>query len=57
MSSQDSGDAPIYDSLVGEQGDVLAEARQAAEEAQRTTQHALNDRGFATQAAEFFPRY
>lgn len=37
MAPHDSGDAPIYDSLVGEHGDVLAAARAAAEEARRTT--------------------
>lgn len=42
MPSHSDGDAPIYESLIGEQGDVPAEARQAAEEAQRTTNQALD---------------
>ncbi|AXK33834.1 hypothetical protein DVA86_15375 [Streptomyces armeniacus] len=47
MASNESGDAPIYDNLIGEQGDVLAEARQAAEEAQRVGTNVLpiNERG------------
>jgi hypothetical protein len=43
MAPNGSGDeAPIYDSLIDEHGDVPAEARQAAEEAQRTASRPLH---------------
>lgn len=54
MTSNDGGDAPIYESLVGEQGDVLAQARQAAEEAQRTTHHALEGNRLSARHPEAF---
>ncbi|MGH3311872.1 MAG: hypothetical protein ACRDP3_15010 [Streptomyces sp.] len=40
MTPNGSDAAPIYDSLVDEHGDVLAQARQAAEEVQRTISQA-----------------
>ena len=45
MAPNSSDAAPIYDSLVDEHGDVLAEARRAAEEAQRTTSRTLYIKG------------
>lgn len=45
MAPNSSDAAPIYDSLVDEHGDVLAEARRAAEEAQRTTNRTLYVKG------------
>ncbi|MEU4892852.1 hypothetical protein AB0B12_17835 [Streptomyces sp. NPDC044780] len=39
-----AGFAPIYDSLVAEQGDVPAETREAAEEIQREAAEALDFR-------------
>ncbi|MCM2578573.1 hypothetical protein [Streptomyces meridianus] len=38
MAPHDGGYAPIYERLVGEQGDVPAQARQAAEAVQRSAQ-------------------
>lgn len=47
MTAQDNSDVPIYHSLVVEQGDVLAEARHAAEEAQHSTHQALDGNGLS----------
>ncbi|WP_055552232.1 hypothetical protein [Streptomyces sp. NBRC 110028] len=43
MTTANKGDlSPIYDSLIAEQGDVPAEAREAAEEIQREAAEALD---------------
>jgi hypothetical protein len=43
MTTANRGDlSPIYDSLIAEQGDVPAEAREAAEEIQREAAEALD---------------
>ncbi|MEU0839150.1 hypothetical protein ABZ370_06710 [Streptomyces sp. NPDC005962] len=43
MTTANRGDlSPIYDSLIAEQGDVLAEAREAAEVIQREAAEALD---------------
>ena len=43
MTTANKGDlSPIYDSLIAEQGDVPAEARQAAEVIQREAAEALD---------------
>ncbi|MET7933047.1 hypothetical protein [Streptomyces sp. NPDC005322] len=41
-AANNTGFAPIYDSLVAEQGDVPAEAREVAEEMQREAARALD---------------
>ncbi|MEV4333098.1 hypothetical protein AB0K02_21540 [Streptomyces sp. NPDC049597] len=50
MSSADRADAPIYDSLVEERGDVPADVRQTAEETLREVSRTLDFelQGFAT---------
>ncbi|WP_164551894.1 hypothetical protein [Streptomyces sp. WAC 01529] len=42
MPANDATQAPIYHTLVQEHGDVLATARQAAEETQQTAQDVLD---------------
>ncbi|MFD6420207.1 hypothetical protein [Streptomyces sp. NPDC060194] len=42
MSSSDTAYAPIYDDLIEEFGDVLAESREAAEETNRASEEALD---------------
>ncbi|WP_219690414.1 hypothetical protein [Streptomyces anatolicus] len=42
MPVNDATQAPIYHTLVQEHGDVLATARQAAEETQQTAQDVLD---------------
>lgn len=51
MSSADSIEAPIYDGLVEEQGDVPAEVRRVAEEVLRDADRAV-DFGGAGPAAD-----
>ncbi|MFF1699440.1 hypothetical protein ACWFRJ_41075 [Streptomyces sp. NPDC055239] len=45
MPANDAAQAPIYDTLVQEHGDVLATARQAAEETQQRAEAVLDFRG------------
>ncbi|MFI2617044.1 hypothetical protein [Streptomyces sp. NPDC018584] len=42
MPVNDAAQAPIYETLVQEHGDVLATARKAAEETQQTAQDVLD---------------
>ncbi|WP_166630672.1 hypothetical protein [Streptomyces sp. GC420] len=42
MSFASSTDAPIYETLIGERGDVPAETRRAAEQVQREVAQALD---------------
>lgn len=42
MSAPSSAPAPIYDRLVDEQGDVLADVRSAARETERTAEDVLD---------------
>lgn len=41
MAMANNTGAPIYDSLIEERGDVLAQVRQVAEQAKRTAAEAL----------------
>ncbi|GAA3091869.1 hypothetical protein GCM10010449_14510 [Streptomyces rectiviolaceus] len=45
MPANDAAQAPIYDTLVQEHGDVLATARKAAEETQQRAEAVLDFRG------------
>lgn len=54
MAPNEGGYAPIYERLVGEQGDVLAQARQAADDAQRSARYALDVNGPSHQQPEAF---
>ncbi|MFG2650701.1 hypothetical protein [Streptomyces sp. NPDC048436] len=45
MPANDAVQAPIYDTLVQEHGDVLATARKAAEETQQRAEDVLDFRG------------
>lgn len=49
MAATDSIGAPIYDGLVEAHGDVTAAARQAAAEADRIADQALQISGFSQQ--------
>ncbi|RPK68899.1 hypothetical protein EES43_00830 [Streptomyces sp. ADI96-02] len=51
MSSADRTDAPIYASLVEEQGDVPAEVRRVAEEVLRDADRAIDFGGVRTPAS------
>ncbi|MCX2968639.1 MULTISPECIES: hypothetical protein [Streptomyces] len=42
MTSSGSPEAPIYDSLIEEHGDILAESRKVAEETQREAREAID---------------
>ncbi|MFD1659048.1 hypothetical protein ACFSL4_12725 [Streptomyces caeni] len=48
MSFAPRTDAPIYDTLVGERGDVPAETRRVAEQTQREVARALDFRSVHT---------
>lgn len=45
MPANDAAEAPIYETLVQEHGDVLATARKAAEETQQRAEAVLDFRG------------
>lgn len=45
MPAHDAAEAPIYETLVQEHGDVLATARKAAEETQQRAEAVLDFRG------------
>lgn len=45
MPAHDAAEAPIYENLVQEHGDVLATARKAAEETQQRAEAVLDFRG------------
>ncbi|MEJ8639347.1 MULTISPECIES: hypothetical protein [Streptomyces] len=47
MSTADRSDAPIYAELVDERGDVPAEARRTAEQAQQQLEQTMNFRARA----------
>ncbi|MGY0020792.1 hypothetical protein ACVHNB_17625 [Streptomyces sp. YJ-C3] len=51
MPAPSTAPAPIYDRLVDEQGDVLADAREAAQQAERTADDVL-DFGHAQDAPQ-----
>ncbi|MFD8568861.1 hypothetical protein [Streptomyces sp. NPDC057694] len=51
MPAPSTAPAPIYDQLVDEQGDVLAVAREAAHQTERTAENVL-DFGHAPEAAQ-----
>ncbi|MEV6757600.1 hypothetical protein [Streptomyces sp. NPDC051214] len=48
MPAHDAAEAPIYETLVQEHGDVLATARKAAEETQQRAEAVLDFRGPVT---------
>ncbi|WP_353946800.1 hypothetical protein ABII15_37725 [Streptomyces sp. HUAS MG91] len=51
MPAPSTAPAPIYDQLVDEQGDVLAVAREAAQETERTAENVL-DFGHGSEAEQ-----
>ncbi|MGW5738423.1 MULTISPECIES: hypothetical protein [Streptomyces] len=52
MPAHDAAEAPIYETLVQEHGDVLATARKAAEETQQRAEAVLDFRGPVTAVPE-----
>ena len=57
MAPHDGGYAPIYERLVGEQGDVPAQARQAAEAVRRSVQQSLDATGLPHPQPDRYSQY